>query len=78
MAALSRTIDRRLRTAVPADAVEEELAITWKASYEVITGLLELSDELGRKLPAEDAPVVICTQIRIWAMCWSGRRTRSG
>jgi spectinomycin phosphotransferase len=60
MAALSRTIDRRLRTAAPADALEEELATTWKASYEVIAGLLELSDELGRKLPAEDAPVVIC------------------
>jgi len=60
MAALTRSIDRRLRTARPADALEEELATTWKANYEVITGLLELSDELGRKLAAEDAPVVIC------------------
>ncbi|MDX6252397.1 MAG: spectinomycin phosphotransferase [Kribbellaceae bacterium] len=47
MPALTRTIERRLSTERPADAIEEELAAVWQECRKTITGVLDLAEELA-------------------------------
>jgi spectinomycin phosphotransferase len=55
MPALTRELDQRLITQEPSDDLEAELAKTWRANQETITGLLELSS----RTPSP-GPRVIC------------------
>jgi spectinomycin phosphotransferase len=56
MPALTQTIQLRLTTEPPADAIEEELAAVWQANQETIAGLVELNS----KLEPPQGELVIC------------------